>query len=146
MARALTASWRDDVSGLPCLAIRFRQFIFRRGFYWCGYVSLPEGHPYCGLEETTEAPLTLLPAPGGISYAGPGDYLRPHGHWWLGFDCPPEAFAPADGALEARPDAPGYVRDACAVLARALTRQRPSAPSASPMAAPFSDSVGRRIA
>lgn len=36
--------WRDEATGLPCLALRNDMF-----GSWCGYVAVPPGHPVHGL-------------------------------------------------------------------------------------------------
>ncbi len=82
--------WFDKASGLPCLAVRHREW-----GHWCGYVGVAEGHPLFELGDVS------LEAHGGITFAamcapgepeatgichiaGPGE---PEHVWWLGFDC-----------------------------------------------------------
>jgi hypothetical protein len=82
------AEWRDEATELPCLAKRSRLGS------WCGYVAVPPGHPWHGVDyddlEGTEVH-------GGLTFAG--ECSPEHGicHvpaegesadvWWLGFDC-----------------------------------------------------------
>lgn len=56
----------------------------------CGYVGVPEGHPFFGVD-----PCLALDVHGGITYVGKcqGKICHvprtgePHVIWWLGFDC-----------------------------------------------------------
>ena len=93
-------SWIDAATGLPCRAARHPEL-----GHWCGYVQVPPGHPWHGVEETSadgevhggvtfsgprtssaensvnpwdEWPLSLVSEPGSDS---------PDGNWWVGFDC-----------------------------------------------------------
>lgn len=121
--------WKDEVTGLPCLAVRNP-----RCGHWCGYVGVAEGHPYfgksyfdcdvevhgglsfaafCRPEENLEGSVCHVPEPG-----------EPDHVWWLGFDC-----AHAFDTLPAFPGVavPGssyksldYVKDQCARLAQQL--------------------------
>jgi hypothetical protein len=88
------AQWPDEATGLPCL--------LKRHGRWgnlCGYVGVPEGHPWWGLDYT-EIPVDVG-VHGGLTYAShceeggdksatichvpaPGE---PDNVWWLGFDC-----------------------------------------------------------
>lgn len=96
------ADWKDEATGLDCLALRAPTG------HWCGYVAVPEGHPLFGRSygdsyaEGADGHYGPTPGPhaddlrvhGGITY---GD--RCHGAichvadegappvWWLGFDC-----------------------------------------------------------
>lgn len=99
------ASWIDEATGLPCLAVRGHLG------NWCGYVGVAEGHPLfgvgrnacpqqCGAAWCAHTPESLLDVHGGITYS---DYCQednqPHGichipepgqptHvYWFGFDC-----------------------------------------------------------
>lgn len=81
----------QDATGLPCIARRN----YRLG-NWCGYVGVPEGHPF--FKEDHERP--SVDVHGGLTYA---DLYSPAedehgichvpsagepGHvWWFGFDC-----------------------------------------------------------
>ena len=81
--------WRSH--GLPCL-------IVRAGSHGalCGYVGVPEGHPYHGAEGFSGEP-TELDVHGGITYGAPCQaggkicHVPQPGEsdhvWWLGFDC-----------------------------------------------------------
>jgi hypothetical protein len=95
--------WEDEATGMPCLAVRNRMGA------WCGYVGVPQGHPFHGVgydgvrigkgdlyEETDYPPshyeLTFsgscmegVPEAQGICHVvepGEDDHV-----WWLGFDC-----------------------------------------------------------
>lgn len=84
--------WQDEGdrkefthNGFPCLANRNPMGA------WCGYVAVPPGHPWHGLDyDSVEADVH-----GGLTYAGkchgeichvpaPGE---PDDVYWLGFDC-----------------------------------------------------------
>lgn len=97
--------WADEATGYPCLLKRNRSGAL------CGYVGVPEGHPWHGASYWPEAAEgeTLSPAllalqgvevHGGLTYAdscqeGPeGETIchvpapgEPEPLWWLGFDC-----------------------------------------------------------
>jgi len=80
--------WHDEPdrvvfehAGYPC--------ILNRGPLgsWCGYVGVPEGHPWFGKRyDDVEADVH-----GGLTYARPcqGDvcHAAPEPRYWLGFDC-----------------------------------------------------------
>lgn len=58
----------------------------------CGYVGVPESHPYFGLDYNCGETTAELEVHGGLTYARAekGDDWRksPDGkHWWFGFDC-----------------------------------------------------------
>jgi hypothetical protein len=101
--------WRDEATGLPCLAVRHT-----RAGHWCGYVGVSDGHPYygkdyggctlaptCGEEWCGHTVESMLDAHGGITFAAqcqPGEDEgrgvchvpepgEPDHVWWLGFDC-----------------------------------------------------------
>lgn len=92
--------WKDDATGLDCLANRHP-----RNGNWCGYVGLPPGHRFHGVDyddvkiEGNEdcyvrvhGGLTFAsecepaddPSRGICHVAAPGE---PDKLWWLGFDC-----------------------------------------------------------
>lgn len=57
-----------------------------------GYVRLPEGHPWIGLDIWDEPPVVVVH--GGLTFSGlyPAEQLDPptdipEGPWWIGFDC-----------------------------------------------------------
>jgi hypothetical protein len=54
----------------------------------CGYVGVPEGHPYHGMEEGNEV-LYTLDVHGGVTFAGQfaSSEFDDCDLWWLGFDC-----------------------------------------------------------
>lgn len=86
------AQWEHD--GFACLAVR------NRSGAWCGYVGVPEGHPWHGRHWGDDATFYELDVHGGVTFtaACAGD---PDGHsichltepgdpdplWWVGFDC-----------------------------------------------------------
>ena len=82
----------DEATGLPCLIKR------NRGGALCGYVGVPEGHPWHGKDYDDIEPCPDVH--GGLTYAdscqeGPeGETIchvaapgEPEPLWWLGFDC-----------------------------------------------------------
>jgi hypothetical protein len=83
--------WNDAITGLVCLAVRHP----RMG-QWCGYVGVPEGHPFYG--KSYEEVDTRLEVHGGITFAGGCQEDKEHGicHipqpgqpdtvWWFGWD------------------------------------------------------------
>lgn len=85
--------WTDQETGLPCLIKR------NRAGALCGYVGVPEGHPWHGQDYTEPEPYPEVH--GGLTYAAPctegGDEAstichipepgEPDNVWWLGFDC-----------------------------------------------------------
>ena len=80
--------WRDPSTGLACLARRNRMG------NWCGYVAVPAGHAWHGVEYQE---LDELEVHGGLTYAAGCDLEAGICHeplsgedgevWWLGFDC-----------------------------------------------------------
>lgn len=83
--------WRSEgTPRLPCLIVRGPSGAL------CGYVGIPEGHPYFG-KESTEAYCLDLDCHGGITYGAPcveGGHIchvpqpgEPDTVHWLGFDC-----------------------------------------------------------
>jgi hypothetical protein len=77
--------WVDAETGLDCLMVRSRYG------NWCGYVGIPEGHRYFGMDYNE----LEFAVHGGLSYS---DFCfehichvpeegRPERVWWLGFDC-----------------------------------------------------------
>jgi hypothetical protein len=99
------AEWRDDATGLVCLARR------GPGGQWCGYVAVPPGHPWhglgysdcttsCGEDWCDHSTGSLCDVHGGLTFAGPcmkDDPIQgvchvpepgePADVWWFGFDC-----------------------------------------------------------
>jgi hypothetical protein len=84
--------WEDETTSLPCLAKRNAQF-----GNWCGYVGIPEGHPWFeadpytidadvhgGLNFATFCQDTGDESEGICHVAGPGE---PDHVYWIGFDC-----------------------------------------------------------
>lgn len=86
--------WVDPETGLNCLIVR--NGLGGKGAL-CGYVGVPEGHPWHGKEYEV---LETVEIHGGLTYARgcganphvchsaeKGDAVA-HDHvWWLGFDC-----------------------------------------------------------
>jgi hypothetical protein len=82
--------WQDEVTGLPCLAVRNE-----RSGNWCGYVGVGPGHPLYEKEYMD----VDIGVHGGLTFAGFCDADREHGicHlpdkgeldavYWFGFDC-----------------------------------------------------------
>ena len=88
--------WTDEATGLPCLVVRQEM----GGL--CGYVGVPEGHPWHGRNyDDCMADGGSVRVHGGLTFAnhcqpdenesrgichvpGPGE---PDKVWWLGFDC-----------------------------------------------------------
>lgn len=100
------AQWTDETTGLVCLAKRAVVFEgnteklrkFPGMGHWCGYVGIPEGHPFYGVHYRSidEA----LEVHGGITFSnfceeGDGEDRichipepgQPDKIWWFGFDC-----------------------------------------------------------
>jgi len=90
------AQWVDEATGLVCLALRHRHW-----GQWCGYVGVPAGHPWHGVDadddrvwacahgyrvnyaagcqeddSPVEQRICHIPTPG-----------EPDDVWWFGFDC-----------------------------------------------------------
>lgn len=86
--------FKDEATGAPCLIVRGPVGAL------CGYVGVPEGHKYFGVEYDN-VPVEVH---GGLTYSNhctdhichvpePGE---PDHVWWLGFDCAhSEDMAPA---------------------------------------------------
>lgn len=85
------AQWQDDATGLPCLIVRGPSGSL------CGYVGVPEGHPYFGKEYNE----CSVECHGGLTFSDfcaestdPSKHIchvpapgEPDRVWWLGFDC-----------------------------------------------------------
>lgn len=85
--------WTDQATGLPCLIKR------NGGGALCGYVGVPEGHPWYLADYNDPEPYPEVH--GGLTYADfcmeEGDQAEtichipepgePDNVWWLGFDC-----------------------------------------------------------
>lgn len=50
----------------------------------CGYVLIPDGHPWHAVNDTRDGPLGNVDVHGGVTWTGP---LDPDDNWWIGFDC-----------------------------------------------------------
>jgi hypothetical protein len=123
--------WPDPETGLPCLLVRAGQQLG----HLCGYVGVPPGHPWHGIEADDIDPHPDVH--GGLTYSefcrpatdegrgvchlpGPGE---PDDVWWLGFDC--GHFMDSSPGLPSIPGYPAggvyrdvaYVRAECARLA-----------------------------
>ena len=86
--------WEDPTTHLPCLIVR------NHGGALCGYVGVPQGHPWHGKSYSEEA-LYDISVHGGLTFAkGCGhdadpstgichlpDPGEPDNTWWFGFDC-----------------------------------------------------------
>lgn len=84
-------SWKDQATGLPCLAVRAHG-----SGAWCGYAAVPPGHVLHGLAyHDIEFDDRCTGVHGGLTYSNachggichvpdPGD---PDDVWWFGFDC-----------------------------------------------------------
>lgn len=105
-------TWTDKATGLPCHACRSRLGA------WCGYVQVPDGHSWHGLDFGDEA-LWDVQVHWGPTFSGP---MRDAEGWWLGFDCAHlHDLVPAyqyDDDCTYR--TLGYVRRQCANLARQI--------------------------
>ena len=86
--------WADEATGLPCLVKRSRL-----GGNLCGYVGVPDGHPWSG-QHYGDIGDDRADVHGGLTYSGacqegPEDATichvpgpgEPDHVWWLGFDC-----------------------------------------------------------
>lgn len=89
--------WPDPETGLACLAVRNGS-----SGAWCGYVGVPEGHPFHGkdYDDIYNADHDIK-VHGGLTFAGPCHPSDTPGRgichipgegesdnvWWLGFDC-----------------------------------------------------------
>lgn len=123
--------WTDEATGLPCLIKR------SGGGALCGYVGVPEGHPWYRKDYGDVDPYPEVH--GGLTYAAhcqeDGDQAEtichipepgePDNVWWLGFDCAHlHDLSPAFSAQHSafgmqrtyRPVA--YVQVECAALAK----------------------------
>jgi hypothetical protein len=123
----------------PCLIVRNRSGAL------CGYVGVPEGHPYFGANGSSGEPAELH-VHGGITYGAPCQedggkicHVARAGEsdrvWWLGFDCAhAQDFVPAHEAAYRRARIPSgfglgetyksidYVRAEVESLAEQLSR------------------------
>lgn len=87
--------WQDVETGLPCLAVR------NRSGAWCGYVGVPQTHPWHGYDDRHELIVDTINVHGGLTFSSacahgedesqgichrpdPGE---PDNVWWFGFDC-----------------------------------------------------------
>ncbi len=77
-------------AGFACLVVRAPQG------HLCGYVGVPSGHPFHGLDRLALWRLPSLPVHGGLpTYARACDWPICHADalgaepalWWIGFDC-----------------------------------------------------------
>jgi len=135
--------WPDPLTGMPCLAVRQ----FSNG-NWCGYVGVPEGHPFFGLDDTNDK-LCNIEVHGGLTFSGPcREHNKEHGichrpdpgepdHvWWFGFDCchaldlAPGMVATIKKYGTGTGEFPGdkyrdlaYVKSECAELAKQLAQE-----------------------
>lgn len=53
--------------------------------HWCGYIAVPEGHPWFGKDDEG---MDFPAVHGGITYTSDHKpHCEPDGLWWIGFDC-----------------------------------------------------------
>lgn len=73
--------WRDENTGYLCRIIR----PYNDG-HLCGYVSVPETHPYFGKDYVWSESKNHynVKVHGGLTYSSD---MGVKGRWWLGFDC-----------------------------------------------------------
>jgi hypothetical protein len=83
--------WTDTATGFPCLVVR------NHAGALCGYVGVPAGHPWYGVDKWRIAPRPDVH--GGVNYSGSCqvgpenvtichvDHADNAPVWWLGFDC-----------------------------------------------------------
>jgi hypothetical protein len=128
--------WQDKKTGLPCLAVRHRDY-----GHWCGYVGVTDQHPWYGKD--CDALNDNPDVHWGLTYAdkcqpsddeskgichvpAPGE---PDHVWWFGFDCAHSGDAsPQDFAYwEKRGEVPyanyrslSFVKNQCKKLAEQL--------------------------
>lgn len=70
-----------QASGYPCLVVRHASLL-----HLCGYVAVPPGHPWHGLDYDSIEPYPDIH--GGLTFAEDHPPLgEPDSNWWLGFDC-----------------------------------------------------------
>jgi hypothetical protein len=124
--------WRDEATGLPCLAVRNE-----RSGNWCGYVGVSERHPAFGLNyyhstwdaeqegqtlTPVQAAINAVSVHGGLTFAdkchpspeGEGHGIchvpapgEPDHVWWFGFDCAHSGDVSPGYSAELRFDWPG---------------------------------------
>jgi hypothetical protein len=78
--------------------------------YLCGYVLIPENHPWHGENPDFVDRQMRRRVHGGITYSSSGLYDLPPGGrkaWWVGFDCAHFGDAPNPDLLDSYFDAPG---------------------------------------
>lgn len=137
------AQWRDESTGMPCLAVRNRRY-----GNWCGYVGVAPDHPLYG-KGYDEA--GYFEVHGGLTFADkcqptedesqgichvPG-IGEPDHVWWFGFDCAHAwDYSPHDKKREIEEGYPYtlmaeqqyrdliYVKHECARLANQLTTRK----------------------
>ena len=71
-------AWSGEYLGFPVYARRNSMGV------WCGYIGLPAGHPWAGLNDPARACVH-----GGVTYAQEDLLSTPAdaSDWYLGFDC-----------------------------------------------------------
>lgn len=83
--------WQDEATGLPCLILRSPS-----GGNWCGYVGVPQGHPYHGkdykdVDVDVHGSLTFSDGCSqgdeAVSICHKVEAGESDSVWWLGFDC-----------------------------------------------------------
>lgn len=130
MSHIVEKSWTTE-TGLPAAVVINPCFGHR-----CGYVAVPEGHPFHGDNYDQHYGIDVH---GGLTYAGSSKHDYPvaaPGYWWFGFDCNhlgdrgDPAFANDDGKLylesmqridpNAKVRSLAYVERECEKLAKQL--------------------------
>jgi len=107
-----------EASGLRCEMVRHAIL-----GHWCGYVSIPKGHPY--FEQDYDTP--EIDVHGGLTWARafPGGENHPAtDDWWFGFDCAHAGDLTPGSGLHSGDDVYRdmiYVRAECESLAAQLS-------------------------
>lgn len=72
------SGWQTIHLGLQCQVIRNQLGA------WCGYVRLPDTHPWTSLDALEDIPVTVH---GGVSFIGTPEFDDSGRGIWIGFDC-----------------------------------------------------------
>jgi hypothetical protein len=134
------AEWRDEATGLPCLALRHEHY-----GHWCGYVAIPADHPWNDADDLydveTHGEITYGPARCQpereerlpwlrvchTPQPGESDDVR-----WVGFDCGHQGYHDPDYEPGSDWNPRGatyrdltYVEAQCALLAKQAKAEIP---------------------